>query len=77
MLTYFGTSTAYRRRSTRQSGDHGISAHFWILFGFLGIYNENGMSAHGFTHVEPYFVCINRRIGNVISSRIVYLCDVG
>jgi hypothetical protein len=31
--------------------DHRISAHFWVLFGFLGICNGNGMSAHGFTHV--------------------------
>jgi hypothetical protein len=50
-LTYFGTSMACRRRSTRRSRDHGISAPFWVFFWDLGICNGNGMLAHGFTHV--------------------------
>jgi hypothetical protein len=51
MMTYFGTLKSYRRSSAIWRGDHGISTHFWILFGFLGICNGNGMSTHGFTHV--------------------------
>jgi hypothetical protein len=47
MLTDFGTSIACQRRSRRRSVDHRISAPF----GFLGICNGIGMSAHGFTHV--------------------------
>jgi hypothetical protein len=34
------------------------------------------MLAHGFTHASAYFVCINKRLGNVRSSQIVHLCDV-
>jgi hypothetical protein len=58
------------RKMKRRSWDLGP------LLGFLGICNGNGMSAHGFTHVYTYFVCINRRIGNVIREIIVNLCDV-
>jgi hypothetical protein len=50
-LTYFGTSTACRRWSTRRSRDHGISAPFWVLFGIWDYVTGMGMSAHGFTHV--------------------------
>jgi hypothetical protein len=32
-LTYFGTSTTYRRQITRRSRDRGISAPFWVIFG--------------------------------------------
>jgi hypothetical protein len=31
-LTYFGTSTACRRRIPRRSKDREISAPFWVLF---------------------------------------------
>jgi hypothetical protein len=32
------------------------------------------MSAHGFTHVLAYFVCINKRLGNVRSSIVRKCC---
>jgi hypothetical protein len=43
---------------------------FWDM----GICNENGMLAHGFTHVYAYFVYINRCLGWI--EVVVHICDV-
>jgi hypothetical protein len=52
-LTYFGTSTACRRQSTRQSKDRGISAPFWVLLGIWDYVTGMGCRPMGLPMFRP------------------------
>jgi hypothetical protein len=54
-LTYFGTSTACRRRSARKSRDHRILAPFWILFGIWDYVTSMGCQPMGLPMFRPIF----------------------
>jgi hypothetical protein len=52
-LTYFGTSTACRRRSARRSRYRGISAPFWVLFGIWDYVMGMGCRPMGLPMFRP------------------------
>jgi hypothetical protein len=59
----------------RRSGDPGIFPFLRAFWGFLGLCNGYGMSAHGFLPMfRPFCKCINKYLGDVIRGASRGLC---